>query len=129
MAAPPAPTHFTSPKALRDWFRANAHLMAELRVGFHKLGSGRPGITWPQSVDEALCVGWVDGVRHRIDEHRYQIRFTPRKLTSVWSAVNIERVRVLSEEGRMQPAGLAAFARRLEKKSRIYSYEQAEASA
>jgi uncharacterized protein YdeI (YjbR/CyaY-like superfamily) len=125
---PPAATYFAEPGALRDWLRSNAHAMAELRVGFYKLGSGRASITWPQAVDEALCVGWVDGVRHRIDEHRYQIRFTPRKSTSIWSAVNIERVRVLSEEGRMQPAGLAAFARRVEKKSRIYSYEQAEAS-
>jgi uncharacterized protein YdeI (YjbR/CyaY-like superfamily) len=126
---PPAPTYFAAPGAMRDWFRANAHSMVEVRVGFYKLGSGRPSITLPQAVDEALCVGWVDGVRHRIDEHRYQIRFTPRKLTSIWSAVNIERVRVLTDEGRMQPAGLAAFARRLEKKSRIYSYEQAAASA
>jgi uncharacterized protein YdeI (YjbR/CyaY-like superfamily) len=129
MPARPAPTYFTSPKALRDWFRANARSTAELRVGFYKLGSGRPSITWPQAVDEALCVGWVDGVRHRIDERRYQIRFTPRKPASIWSAVNIERVRVLSEDGRMQAAGLAAFARRVERKSRIYSYEQAAASA
>jgi uncharacterized protein YdeI (YjbR/CyaY-like superfamily) len=129
MPAPLAPTYFASPKAMRDWLRANAHSTAELRVGFYKLGSGRPSITWPQAVDEALCVGWVDGVRNRIDEHRYQIRFTPRKPKSIWSVVNIERVRVLTEAGRMLPAGLAAFARRIESKSRIYSYEQAAASA
>jgi uncharacterized protein YdeI (YjbR/CyaY-like superfamily) len=129
MPAPPAPTYFATPQAMRAWLRANAQSMTELRVGFYKLGSGRPSITWPQAVDEALCVGWVDGVRHRIDEHCYQIRFTPRKLNSIWSAVNIERVRVLTEAGRMQPAGLAAFARRRENKSRIYSYEQAAASS
>jgi uncharacterized protein YdeI (YjbR/CyaY-like superfamily) len=124
----PAPVYFAAASALRDWFHANAH-SAELRVGFYKLGSGRPSVTWPQAVDEALCVGWVDGVRHRINEYRYQIRFTPRKPNSVWSAVNIERVRALTEEGRVQPAGAAAFARRVENRSRIYSYEQAAPSA
>jgi uncharacterized protein YdeI (YjbR/CyaY-like superfamily) len=124
----PAPMYFAAPSAMRDWFHANGR-SAELRIGFYTLASGRPSITWPQAVNEALCVGWVDGVRHRIDEDRYQIRFTPRKPNSIWSAVNIERVRVLTEEGRMQPAGAAAFARRVEKRSRIYSYEQAEAGA
>jgi len=81
-------------------------------------------MTWPESVDEALCVGWIDGIRKRIDDERYQIRFTPRKPGSIWSAVNIERVRVLTDEGRMKPAGLEAFERRSEEKSRIYSYEQ-----
>jgi uncharacterized protein YdeI (YjbR/CyaY-like superfamily) len=123
------PIYFATPAALRAWLQANAASSAELIVGFHKRGSGTASITWPQAVDEALCVGWVDGVRHRIDERRYKIRFTPRKAGSVWSAVNIERVRVLGTEGRMQPAGLEAFARRIEKKSRIYSYEQSDLAA
>lgn len=118
------PKYFATPEILRAWLHSNAASSAELVVGFYKRDSGKASITWPQAVDEALCVGWVDGVRHRIDERRYKIRFTPRKSTSIWSAINIERVRVLGEAGRMQPAGLAAFARRVEKKSRIYSYEQ-----
>lgn len=110
MTKPTEPVYFASPQALRDWFAAHAASAKELLVGFHKIPTGRAGLTWPQSVDEALCVGWIDGVRRRIDESRYQIRFTPRSPRSTWSAVNIERVRVLSLEGRMQPAGLAAFA-------------------
>lgn len=107
----PVPTYFRTPKAFRSWLERNSARKAQLHVGFHKLGSGRPGITWPQAVDEALCFGWIDGVRRRIDEHSYQIRFTPRKRGSTWSAVNIERVRVLAEAGRMKAAGLEAFAR------------------
>jgi uncharacterized protein YdeI (YjbR/CyaY-like superfamily) len=118
------PHYFKTAEAFRDWLLVNAESAPELVVGFHKLASGTPGITWPQAVDEALCAGWVDGVRHRVDERRYEIRFTPRKPSSIWSAVNIERVRVLTREGRMMPAGLEAFARRSDKKSRIYSYEQ-----
>ena len=118
------PTFFASPGKLRAWFVKNHATRTELWVGFHKKDSGKPSVTWPESVDEALCVGWIDGVRKRIDEHRYQIRFTPRKPTSIWSAINIERVRVLTEAGRMKPAGLAAYAQRREHKSRIYSFEQ-----
>ena len=123
-----APTFFDGPAAFRAWLAKHAATASELVVGFHKVGSGRPHMTWPESVDEALCVGWVDGVRKRIDDHAYQIRFTPRKPTSTWSAINIERVRVLTEQGRMKPAGLAAFERRREAKSRIYSYEQSDAA-
>jgi uncharacterized protein YdeI (YjbR/CyaY-like superfamily) len=123
------PTYFGTPESLRAWLHANSASSAELIVGFYKRHSGTASITWPQAVDEALCVGWVDGVRHRLDERRYKIRFTPRKSSSVWSAINIERVRVLGAEGRMQPAGLEAFARRIEKKSRIYSYEQSGLAA
>jgi uncharacterized protein YdeI (YjbR/CyaY-like superfamily) len=83
-------------------------------------------MTWPQAVDEALCFGWIDGVRRRVDDDRYQIRFTPRKPGSTWSAVNIDRFAELQKEGRVTPAGLAAFEQRTEKKSRTYSYEQAE---
>ena len=93
-------------------------------MGFMKIGSGQPSVTWPASVDEALCVGWIDGIRHRIDDERYRIRFTPRRAGSHWSAINIARIAVLQTEGRMQPAGLAAFQRRTEAKSRKASYEQ-----
>jgi uncharacterized protein YdeI (YjbR/CyaY-like superfamily) len=121
--------YFAAAEAFRSWLERHAATATELIVGFHKRATDTPSITWPQSVDEALCFGWIDGVRKRIDEQRYLIRFTPRKPSSTWSAVNIERIRVLAEQGRMQAAGLEAFARRSEKKSRTYAYEQAEAAA
>lgn len=120
------PTFFETPAQFRAWFAQHAATESELIVGFYKRDSGKPSITWPESVDEALCAGWIDGVRTRIDDEAYKIRFTPRKTTSTWSAFNIERVRVLTLEGRMTEAGLAAFAHRREAKSKIYSYEQAE---
>jgi uncharacterized protein YdeI (YjbR/CyaY-like superfamily) len=85
-------------------------------------------MTWAESVDAALCHGWIDGVRKRIDENTYQIRFTPRKPTSIWSAINVARIPILKSEGRMTERGLAAFAKRQEKKTKIYSYEQKQAS-
>lgn len=121
-----APTYFTDAAALRAWFAAHAETAGELSVGFMKKDSGAPSITWPEAVDEALCVGWIDGVRHRVDDERYRIRFTPRRAGSIWSKVNIARVAVLEAEGRMQPAGRAAFERRLEAKSAIYAYEQSD---
>ena len=124
MCWPAAPRLFAVAADFRAWLAQHAGTAPELIVGFHKVGSGLPSITWPESVDEALCVGWIDGIRKRVDTLSYQIRFTPRRSTSIWSAVNIDRVAVLTAEGRMQPAGLAAFARRIERKSRIYSYEQ-----
>jgi uncharacterized protein YdeI (YjbR/CyaY-like superfamily) len=96
----------------------------ELWVGFYKKNSGKPSITWPESVDEALCFGWIDGVRKRVDEISYQIRFTPRRRGSIWSATNIKRAKELVEQRRMRPTGLNAFAARIENKSGIYSYEQ-----
>src|SRR5262249_7394148 len=93
-------------------------------VGLHRRESGKPSMTWPESVEEALCVGWIDGVRKQIDVTSYCIRFTPRKPASTWSAINIGKMKKLIEEGRVQAAGLAAFERRLEKRSVIYSYEQ-----
>lgn len=119
-----APIFFRTPDDLRRWFAENHATARELHVGYHKKAVGEPGITWPESVDEALCVGWIDGVRRRLDDRRYAIRFTPRKTTSVWSAVNIARVAVLTAENRVQPAGLAAFAARQESRSVVYSYEQ-----
>jgi uncharacterized protein YdeI (YjbR/CyaY-like superfamily) len=117
---------FATPAEFRAWLAAHHTTHSELHVGFHKVGSGRPSITWPQSVREALCFGWIDGVRRRIDEHSYEIRFTPRKPSSTWSAVNIRLANELIESGEMESAGGAAFDARTEKRSRIYSYEQAE---
>jgi uncharacterized protein YdeI (YjbR/CyaY-like superfamily) len=118
------PTFFKTAAEFRVWLAEHSAAEVELFVGFHKRGANRPSMTWPESVDEALCVGWIDGVRKNIDESSYQIRFTPRKPTSTWSAINIERVRVLQSEGRMKEAGLKAYEHRREAKSKIYSYEQ-----
>lgn len=118
------PVFFRSPAELRRWFARHHAQARELWVGYWKVGSGEPSISWPESVDEALCVGWIDGVRKRLDDRRYVIRFTPRKTTSVWSAVNIARVQALEAEGRMGDAGRAAFAARREHRSGIYSFEQ-----
>lgn len=118
------PVYFASASAFGAWLREHGETETELLVGFHKVGTGQPSMTWPESVDEALCVGWIDAVRKRVDEQRYQIRFTRRKPGSTWSAINIARVAELTAQGRMQPSGIAAFARRVEHKSRIYAYEQ-----
>ena len=117
-------TYFKTAAELKRWFDDHASDASELIVGFMKKGSGHPSVTWPEAVDEALCVGWIDGVRHRIDDERYKIRFTPRKPGSHWSAVNIKRIAVLQAEGRMTPAGLAAFEKRTEAKSMRAAYEQ-----
>ncbi|MEO8195850.1 MAG: YdeI/OmpD-associated family protein [Thermoanaerobaculia bacterium] len=118
------PTFFPAPADFRRWLAKHHAEAPELLVGFHKRDSGKPSLTWPESVDEALCFGWIDGVRRRIDEASYSIRFTPRKAGSVWSAVNIAKVEKLESEGRMTEAGRAAFARRRENRSGIYAYEQ-----
>ncbi len=123
------PTYFATPAAFAAWLAKNAATHNELIVGFYKRGSGLPSMTWQESVDEALCVGWIDGVRTNVDHQSYKIRFTPRKPTSTWSKINIERVRILTADGRMQEAGLKAFAQRVAAKSVIYSYEQAERAA
>jgi uncharacterized protein YdeI (YjbR/CyaY-like superfamily) len=118
------PTFFPTPLAFREWLTRHHETERELLVGFFKKGSGEPSITWPESVDEALCVGWIDGIRKRIDDRSYTIRFTPRKPGSIWSKVNISRARELIEQGRVHPAGLAAFEARRENRSGVYSYEQ-----
>ena len=115
---------FKSPAELRRWFRANHKSADELWVGFHRKDSGRKSISWPEAVDEALCVGWIDGIRKSLDETSFTNRFTPRRKGSTWSSVNIARVEALSKAKRMRPAGLAAFAERKTFKSGIYSYEQ-----
>jgi len=120
------PTFFATTAEFAAWLLEHAATETELMVGLRKRDSGLPSMTWPESVDEALCVGWIDGVRTRVDELSYKIRFTPRKPTSTWSAINIERVRVLQEQGRMTEAGLRAFSHRREAKSKIYAYEQAD---
>lgn len=114
---------FATPRDFRNWLKINHENVRELWVGFYRKGSGRPSITWPESVDEALCVGWIDGLRKTIDAESYKIRFTPRKTTSNWSAVNIGRVKELTKLGRMRPAGVKAFDLRKEEKSGIYAYE------
>jgi uncharacterized protein YdeI (YjbR/CyaY-like superfamily) len=118
------PRFFKSPPDFRKWLEANHTSATELSVGFYKKDSGKPSITWPQAVDEALCFGWIDGIRRSIDDVSYMIRFTPRKSRSIWSAVNIKRAGELLEQGLMQPAGLKAFQAREENRSGIYSYEQ-----
>ncbi len=118
------PVFFRNPEELRAWFEAHADTERELWVGYWRKATGRPSLTWPQAVDEALCVGWIDGVRKSLDDQRFIQRFTPRQRRSTWSAVNIRRVPELIAEGRMRPAGLAAFERRTQDRSAIYTYEQ-----
>jgi uncharacterized protein YdeI (YjbR/CyaY-like superfamily) len=119
-----APQFFENRQVFRAWLAAHSSVATELLVGYHKVGSGRPSMSWSASVDEALCFGWIDGVRKRIDDDTYSIRFTPRKKTSIWSAINIAKFEQLSAGGRMTPAGASAFAHRTEAKSVVYAYEQ-----
>ena len=119
---------FKTPAELRRWFAKHHASEDFLWVGFYKKDTGEPSVTWPESVDEALVVGWIDGIRKRIDGQRYKIRFAPRRRGSVWSAINIARVEELAKAGRMRPAGLDAFALRRENRSGIYSYEQRTAA-
>ncbi|NUP06390.1 MAG: bacteriocin-protection protein [Polyangiaceae bacterium] len=122
----PTPKYFRSPTEWRTWLEKNHTSKDELWVGYYKRGTGKPSLTWPESVDQALCFGWIDGVRKSIDDERYMIRFTPRKPTSIWSAVNIRRIGELQKEGLVREAGLTAFSHRKEEKSRVYSFEQKE---
>ena len=124
----PAVTYFATPAAWRRWLEVHHATAPELLVGFHKKGSGQPSITWPEAVDGALCFGWIDGVRRRIDDTRYSIRFTPRRARSIWSAVNVGRVAALTASGLMTPAGLRAFAGRSDARTGIYAFEQHEAA-
>jgi uncharacterized protein YdeI (YjbR/CyaY-like superfamily) len=119
---------FETPAKWRKWLEKNHDRAEELWVGFYKKGSGKKSITWPESVDEALCFGWIDGVRKSIDEDRYEIRFSPRKPSSVWSKINIDRVKELTALGKMHDAGLAAFERRSGDRTGLYAYEQRHGS-
>ncbi len=118
------PEFFQTPADFGTWLEKNHATATELWVGFYKKDSGKPSITWPESVDQALCFGWIDGIRQGVDEISYQIRFTPRRRGSIWSATNIKRAKELVRQKQMRPTGLKAFAARIENKSGIYSYEQ-----
>jgi uncharacterized protein YdeI (YjbR/CyaY-like superfamily) len=120
----PAPNFFPNAQAFRKWLESNASTAAELIVGYYKVATGKPSMSWSESVDEALCFGWIDGVRRRLNDEAYQIRFTPRRPNSIWSTVNIAKVEKLQTEGRMRPSGLVAFEKRTLAKSEVYAYEQ-----
>jgi uncharacterized protein YdeI (YjbR/CyaY-like superfamily) len=115
---------FENAPAFRRWLESNAASSPELLASYHKVGTGRACMSYSESVDEALCFGWIDGVRRRVDDRTYLIRFTPRRASSIWSAVNIAKVERLRAEGRMTPAGEQAFALRSEAKSAVYAHEQ-----
>jgi uncharacterized protein YdeI (YjbR/CyaY-like superfamily) len=119
---------FETPAMFRVWLAEHHATHTELIVGFFKRGTGKPSITWPESVDEALCFGWIDGVRRSLTEEAYTIRFTPRRPTSVWSAINVARVKELTKNGRMAPAGIRAFSHRTAEKTGVYSFERNEAA-
>jgi uncharacterized protein YdeI (YjbR/CyaY-like superfamily) len=118
------PIFFESPAAFREWLEANHETASEVLVGFHKRHTSRPTLTWSESVDQALCFGWIDGVRRSVDDDAYTIRFTPRRPGSNWSAVNIRKAEELTKAGLMRPPGLRAFEKRMEAKSAVYAYEQ-----
>jgi uncharacterized protein YdeI (YjbR/CyaY-like superfamily) len=118
------PIYFKSPAAFRSWLEEHHETETEVWVGMWKKATGRQGMSWSEAVDEALCFGWIDGLLRRVDDERHMQRFTPRKPTSNWSAINVAKVAQLGAEGRMVPAGEAAFARRRDDKTAIYSHEQ-----
>jgi uncharacterized protein YdeI (YjbR/CyaY-like superfamily) len=118
---------FSKQADFRKWLEKNHKKETELLVGFYKKGSGKPSMTWPESVDEALCFGWIDGIRKSIDDESYSIRFTPRKAKSIWSAINIKKVAQLKKLGLMKAEGLAAFEKKEDHRSKLYSHENAPA--
>ncbi|MCF8239336.1 MAG: YdeI/OmpD-associated family protein [Saprospiraceae bacterium] len=124
MNADVATIFFDSPLAFRRWLEEHHQTEQVLWVGYYKKHTGTPSLTWPESVDQALCFGWIDGLRHTVDEKRYRIRFTPRKPTSNWSDVNVKRYGELLKEQQIHPAGKAAFAKKKREKSGVYSFEQ-----
>jgi uncharacterized protein YdeI (YjbR/CyaY-like superfamily) len=117
------PVFFDSPEEFRQWLEKEHPVATHLWVGFHKVHTGKPSLTWAQSVDQALCFGWIDGLRKSLGAEAYAIRFTPRRATSVWSNVNLRRVAELTQLGLMAAAGIAAFALRDPRRSGIYSFE------
>ena len=122
-SAEDSPIFFAKPVTFRAWLEKHHQTKREQWVGFHRKASGRVSITWPEAVDEALCFGWIDGLRKGIDAESYKIRFTPRRPTSNWSAINIRRMKELMRERRVRPAGMKAFQKRVAERSGIYSYE------
>jgi len=122
------PTFFATPGEFRAWLETHHAEKTELLVGFYKKSTGRRSITWPESVNEALCFGWIDGVRRSLGDDAYTIRFTPRRPTSIWSAVNVARVAELERLGRMTPAGRRSFAARTPERTGVYSFERKTAA-
>ena len=120
------PTFFATPEEFGTWLEEHHEIATELLVGFHKKGTGKPSITWPESVEQALRFGWIDGVRRSLGDESYTIRFTPRKPTSNWSLVNVAKVEELKERGLMAPAGLRAYAARRPERTGVYSAERKE---
>jgi len=119
-------THFEAPEDFRAWLAEQHTVADELWVGYWRKSTGHPSVTWEETVDEALCYGWIDGIRQRIDDEAYTIRFTPRRPTSFWSRRNMDRYEVLSKAGRVAPAGETAWSKRKDDKSGVYSFEQPE---
>lgn len=117
-------TFFPTQEDFRAWLEQNHKKETELIVGFYKVNSGKPSMTWPQAVDQALCFGWIDGIRKSIDNESYSNRFTPRRPNSIWSAVNIKKVEELTAKGLMRPEGLAAYEKIKDGKTKIYGYEK-----
>jgi uncharacterized protein YdeI (YjbR/CyaY-like superfamily) len=122
------PIYFASPAAWRAWLAQHHASKSEVLVGFHKRATGTSSLTWSESVDQALCFGWIDGVRRRVDGDRYTIRFTPRRAGSNWSKINVAKVAELVRAGHMMPAGHRAYAARDEAKTGVYSFERAKAA-
>ena len=120
------PRFFATPALFRAWLLEHHRSTHELIVGFYKKSTGKPSLTWPESVDEALCVGWIDGIRRSLGPEAYSVRFTPRKPTSIWSRINVDNVERLKKAGRMQPAGLRAYAARTAERTGVYSFERAQ---
>lgn len=118
------PKFFKKPSDFGKWLAQNHDKKEELIVGYYKVATGKPSMTWSESVDEALCYGWIDGIRRKHDEESYTIRFTPRRPKSIWSAVNLAKIVQLTKEGRMQPAGLKVYKNRSDNKLNGYSFEQ-----
>lgn len=118
------PLFFPTPHDFRKWLEQNHARETELVVGFHRKESGKPSITWPESVDEALCFGWIDGVRRKLDDTSYSIRFTPRKTASIWSKINLAKMNALIAAGRVAPAGIKIFEARDRAKTNLYSFER-----
>ena len=117
------PTYFASEAEFRSWLKVNHQTVPELLVGFWKKGSGKPSIDWPQARDQALCFGWIDGVRKSLGDEAYTIRFTPRRKGSIWSKINVDRFEALTADGQMTPAGMRAYEEN-KHKSGLYSYEK-----
>jgi len=118
------PIYFGSPQEFYDWLEENHQTADEVYVGFHKQHTGKRAMSWSEAVDQALCFGWIDGRVNKIDDDRYMQRFTPRKPSSNWSKVNVEKMARLIENGRMRPAGLAAFEQRTDERTGVYSFER-----